>query len=130
MGSIQLCLTFGSLIAGIVNEAMSHRTDSSGWQIATAIQAVPAVIILSGLWLTPHSPRWLVFNDRSDEAFAVLRKIRRKTDIDNGRPELEIAVMGEESQVGKHEKGPWRDLFNEKNRRRTGCVRFFSLNMR
>lgn len=120
MGSIQLCLTFGSLIAGIVNEVMSHKTGSSGWQIATAIQAAPAVIILSGLWLTPNSPRWLVFNDRSDEALAVLRKIRRKTDVDNGRPELEIAVMGEESQVGKREKGPWRDLFNEKNRRRTG----------
>lgn len=120
MGSIQLCLTFGSLIAGIVNESMSHRTDSSGWQIATAIQAVPAVIIVCGLWLTPNSPRWLVFNDRTDEALAVLRKVRRKEDVDNGRPEMEVAAMGEESQVGRREKGPWRDLLNEKNRRRTG----------
>lgn len=120
MGSIQLCLTFGSLVAGIVNESMSHRTDSSGWQIATAIQAAPAVIIICGLWFTPNSPRWLVFNDRSDEALAVLRKVRSKADVENGTPEIEIAAMGEESHVGKREKGPWSDLFNEKNRRRTG----------
>lgn len=120
MGSIQLCLTFGSLIAGIVNEAMSHRTDSSGWQIETGIQALPAVIIICGLWLTPNSPRWLVFNDRREDALAVLQKVRRRADVDNGWPEMELAVMGEESQLGKQEKGPWKDLFNEKNRRRTG----------
>lgn len=120
VGSIQLCLTFGSLIAGIVNESMSRRTDSSGWQIATAIQALPAVLIMCGLWFTPNSPRWLVFNDRSDEAIAVLRKVRRQEDVDNGRPEMVIAAMREEGQIGKREKGPWRDLFSEKNRRRTG----------
>ncbi|KAI8180839.1 Major facilitator-type transporter ecdD [Colletotrichum sp. SAR 10_75] len=122
VGSIQLCLTFGSLIAGIVNESMSRRTDSSGWQIATAIQALPAVLIMCGLWFTPNSPRWLVFNDRSDEAIAVLRKVRRQEDVDNGRPEMEIAAMRDEGQIGKREKGPWRDLFNEKNRRRTGIA--------
>ncbi|KAI8306944.1 Major facilitator-type transporter ecdD [Colletotrichum sp. SAR11_59] len=122
VGSIQLCLTFGSLIAGIVNESMSRRTDSSGWQIATAIQALPAVLIMCGLWFTPNSPRWLVFNDRSDEAIAVLRKVRRQEDVDNGRPEMEIAAMRDEGQTGKREKGPWRDLFSEKNRRRTGIA--------
>ncbi|KAI8240710.1 Sugar transport protein 9 [Colletotrichum sp. SAR 10_99] len=101
VGSIQLCLTFGSLIAGIVNESMSRRTDSSGWQIATAIQALPAVLIMCGLWFTPNSPRWLVFNDRSDEAIAVLRKVRRQEDVDNGRPEMEIAAMRDEGQIGK-----------------------------
>ncbi|KAJ0337064.1 hypothetical protein COL922a_007191 [Colletotrichum nupharicola] len=122
VGSIQLCLTFGSLIAGIVNESMSRRTDSSGWQIATAIQALPAVFIMCGLWFTPNSPRWLVFNDRSDEAITVLRKVRGQEDVDNGRPEMEIAAMRDEGQIGKREKGPWRDLFSEKNKRRTGIA--------
>lgn len=99
---------------------MSHRTDSSGWQIATAVQALPAVIIICGLWFTPNSPRWLVFNDRDDEALAVLKKVRRRQDVDNRRPELEIAAMRQENQVGKREKGSWSDLFKGNNRRRTG----------
>lgn len=120
VGSIQLCLTFGSLIAGIVNESLSKKTDNSGWQVATALQALPAVIILMLLWFTPNSPRWLVFNDRSDEALQVLRRVRRKEDVDIGKPELEIAAMREEGHIGKRDKGPWKDLFKAQNRRRTG----------
>lgn len=119
VGSIQLLLTFGSLIAGIVNESMSKRSDQSGWQIATALQAFPAVMILCLIWFTPNSPRWLVFNDRSDEALKVLRSVRKKEAMENGQPELEIAAMREDGQIGKQKKGSWAELFNEKNRRRT-----------
>jgi MFS transporter, SP family, sugar:H+ symporter len=119
VGSIQLCLTFGSLIAGIVNESMSKMTNDAGWQIATGLQAAPAVLIIVFLYFTPDSPRWLVFNDRSDDALKVLRIVRRKEDVDGGLPELEIAAMREEGQIGKRQKGPWKDLFNAKNRRRT-----------
>lgn len=122
VGSIQLCLTFGSLIAGIVNESMSKRRDDSGWQIATAIQALPALIILCLLWVTPNSPRWLVFNDRSDEALKVLKTVRKKEAVESGMPELEIAAMRDEGQIGRRQKGAWMELFNAKNRRRTGIA--------
>lgn len=120
VGSIQLCLTSGSLIAGIVNESMSKKIDDSGWQIATALQAAPAVMILCLLWFTPNSPRWLIFNDRYDEALKVVRTLRRKEDVDRGLPELELASMREEGHVGKRQKGGWMELFNRQNRRRTG----------
>ncbi|RSL88112.1 hypothetical protein CDV31_016123 [Fusarium ambrosium] len=122
VGSIQLCLTTGSLIAGIVNESMSRKTDNSGWQIATALQALPAVMIICLLFFTPNSPRWLIFNDRYEEALKVLRSVRRKQDVDNGLPELELASMREEGQAGRREKGPWKDLINRENRRRTGIA--------
>lgn len=53
VGSIQLFLTFGSLIAGIVNNSMSYYTTDAGWIIATALQVLPAVIILAGIAFTP-----------------------------------------------------------------------------
>lgn len=101
---------------------MAKKTNDSGWQIATALQALPAVMILCLLFFTPNSPRWLVFNDRHEEALQVLRSIRRKEDVDNGLPELEIASMRDEGQVGRQRKGAWSDLFNSHNRRRTGYV--------
>ncbi|KAH8174172.1 sugar transporter domain-containing protein [Sarocladium implicatum] len=122
VGSIQLCLTTGSLIAGIVNESMSKKTTNAGWQVATALQAAPAVLILCLLWFTPNSPRWLVFNDRSDEAVKVLRSLRNQEDIDRNLPELEVAAMREEGQTGKRDKGAWVDLFNQQNRRRTSIA--------
>ncbi|KAI1846019.1 hypothetical protein JX266_007828 [Neoarthrinium moseri] len=46
VGSIQLCLSFGSLIAGVVNEAMLSKFDDMGWQVSTALQALPSVVII------------------------------------------------------------------------------------
>lgn len=122
VGSIQLCLTAGALVAGIVNEFMSRKLTDAGWMIATGIQAIPAAVIILLLFLTPVSPRWLVSKDRYDDALKELRKLRRKDDIDNGLCELEIQVMMQENSVTMR-KGPWKDLFNRQNRRRTGYVR-------
>lgn len=53
VGSIQLFLTFGSLIAGIVNNYMATSKTNLGWMLATGLQALPAIIILVGLPFTP-----------------------------------------------------------------------------
>jgi hypothetical protein len=55
VGSIQLFLVFGSLFAGIVNNFMAKKMDDSGWQIATALQFAPALLILIGLPFTPST---------------------------------------------------------------------------
>lgn len=100
---------------------MAKRTDSTGWQIATAIQVVPPVLIMFGLYWTPDSPRWLVFKDRSDDAVKVLRRVRRQQDIDSGVCELEIAAMREDAGATTR-KGPWIDLIKGNNRRRTNIA--------
>jgi hypothetical protein len=35
---------------------------------------VPSIIQLSTIWFLPESPRWLIANDRGDEALAALSK--------------------------------------------------------
>lgn len=35
---------------------------------------LPSLIQLSTVWFLPESPRWLVANDRADEALAALAK--------------------------------------------------------
>ncbi|GAM36405.1 sugar transporter [Talaromyces pinophilus] len=120
VGSIQLFLTFGSLIAGIANEYLSGYTGNEGWMIATGMQGVPAVIILLGLPFTPNSPRWLINNNRREEALSTLHRIRPQRLVDEGLCELEISVL--ENSETTHEKQPWSALFNSANRRRTGIA--------
>lgn len=121
VGSIQLCLTTGALVAGIANEVLAGRADASGWQIATGVQAAPAVVILGGLFWTPDSPRWLLSRDRAEDALAALRRVRRPEDVGVGACEVELAAMEEDGRaVGG--KGPWKDLYRGSNRRRTNIA--------
>lgn len=139
VGSIQLFLTFGSLIAGIVNNSTAKYTNDAGWIIATSLQALPAVIILAGILFTPgnerrnqlgacnhsnrclDSPRWLVSKDRSEDALKVLHKLRHRDDISKGLCTLELAAIQEEGS-NVTTKEPWIALFKSQNRRRTGQV--------
>ncbi|KAM0750552.1 general substrate transporter [Meredithblackwellia eburnea MCA 4105] len=121
VGSLQLFLTFGSLIAGIVNNSCAKYKDQRGWIIATAIQIIPAFVILLGLYFTTDSPRWLVSKGRHEEAIAVLRKLRHKSDVDMGVCEEEVAALQEAKETTMR-KGSWFELFNRKNLRRTGIA--------
>ncbi|KAJ5368819.1 uncharacterized protein N7496_008579 [Penicillium cataractarum] len=117
VGSIQLFLTFGSLVAGIANEYLSKWTTDGGWMIATGVQGLPAVIILLGLPFTPNSPRWLISKNKRSEALEALRLIRNKEANESGLCELEIVAL--ENSDNRSEKAPWSALFSRANRRRT-----------
>ncbi|KAJ0416380.1 general substrate transporter [Aspergillus carlsbadensis] len=120
VGSIQLFLTFGSLIAGVVNEGLSKLTTDAGWMVATGVQMVPAIIILSGLYFTPNSPRWLISKNRRSEALSALQVFRPKRAADEGLCELEIIAL--ENSDNRSGKAPWKALFNASNRRRTSIA--------
>lgn len=46
------------------------------WRIPLIIQGVPAIILAIGIWFMPFSPRWLMNNDREEEASKTLAKLR------------------------------------------------------
>ena len=65
------------------------------------------------------SPRWLISKARPTAALDVLRQIRSAEAVQRGIPELEIAALENAAEVVEF-KAPWVELFNAKNRRRTG----------
>ncbi|KAK9470705.1 general substrate transporter [Dipodascopsis tothii] len=51
---------------------------SASWRLPFALQIVPALILGLGMKFFPFTPRWLLTQDRNDEALAVLARLRRK----------------------------------------------------
>ncbi|KAK5123277.1 hypothetical protein LTR85_002707 [Meristemomyces frigidus] len=45
------------------------------WRIPTLIQGFPALVAMMILLILPESPRWLIYQDRTDEALDVLARI-------------------------------------------------------
>jgi hypothetical protein len=88
--------------------------------VATGGQMVPAIIILSGLYFTPNSPRWLISKNRRSDALSALKVFRPKKAADEGLCELEIIAL--ENSDNRSDKAPWKALFNGSNRRRTAIA--------
>ncbi|KAJ5734517.1 hypothetical protein N7533_012920 [Penicillium manginii] len=47
------------------------------WRLPLALQCVPSLILASGTFFLPYSPRWLLMKDREEEARATLVRIRQ-----------------------------------------------------
>lgn len=47
------------------------------WRLPSIIQGIPAVCLACGIWFMPFSPRWLVKQDRDDEAIKTLAWLRK-----------------------------------------------------
>ena len=72
----QFCITIGILLASCVDYATQNRDDTGSYRIPIAIQMLPAIILATGLFLLPESPRYFVKKGNLDRAAAVLSRVR------------------------------------------------------
>ena len=50
---------------------------TAAWRIPLALQILPALILGIGMIFYPDTPRWLLLQERDEEAFRALAKLRR-----------------------------------------------------
>lgn len=70
----QLMLTSGILVAYLVDWGFAGFANNWRWMFGLAV--VPGAALAIGMFLMPHSPRWLVEQGREDEAREVLARYR------------------------------------------------------
>jgi len=68
----QLAITIGILLGYFVDRTL---TGSGEWRLMLGSSAVPALILLFGMFVVPPSPRWLLKMGRDEEAKDTLLKI-------------------------------------------------------
>src|SRR5919199_811740 len=95
----QLMITIGILTAYIVNAILAS---SGAWRWMLGLAVIPSLVLLIGMYFMPETPRWLVSQDREDEAREVLRR-----DRDERAVEKEIRDIKE---VEREEEGGLREL--------------------
>lgn len=107
----QLMVTFGIFAA----TALGFLTKlANGWRLATGFQIVPAVTMLICLEFLPHSPRWLVRMNRTEEAETELMDLR--PDPLEAQTEMEDIVLQDE--INKTMGDPlWSELFQSRVRK-------------
>ena len=89
----QLMITIGIVLAYAANYAF---VDFGGWRLMFLVALLPSIALGVGMLLLPETPRFLVRTGRTDEARAVLSRVRGGTDI-----EAEMAEISAVSDSGR-----------------------------
>src|SRR5215204_3988365 len=84
----QLAITIGILVAYIVNAVFAPAGD---WRWPLGLAAVPALVLLVGMYFLPETPRWLVSKGREDEARRVLGRTRSDEEVEQELQEIRQA---------------------------------------
>ena len=95
----QLNIVVGILLAFIVNALLAN---AEAWRWMLGLAAIPSLVLLIGMFFLPETPRWLVSQDRDEDARDVLRRSRNEEDT-----EKEIRDIRE---VEEQEEGGLREL--------------------
>ncbi|RPB15509.1 general substrate transporter [Morchella conica CCBAS932] len=127
-GLYNVCWYLGSIIASWCCVGSNrHMHNSWAWRTPTVVQAaVPGIVAILVLFL-PESPRWLISQDRNEEAIAILAKYHGEGDRNSSVVQIEYQEMTEQisSSSSSSDKMWWnyKDLFNTRAARyRIGLV--------
>lgn len=114
----------GGVMAAAITFGTQYLDSTWAWRAPSLLQFLPSCLCVIVLPFIPESPRWLVYNDRLDEARAIILKYHANGDTDSDilRIELEEIV-----QTLEYEKAVQKTDFkalvaNQPNRWRFGCV--------
>jgi sugar porter (SP) family MFS transporter len=109
-------------VLGYAVAAMFLRVEGN-WRYILGSSVVFSVIMFFGMLFLPESPRYLMSNGRTLDAYKVWKRIRGVT-TDEAREEffvMKVAVLDEEQAVAegaKNKRFPWMDFFTVPRARR------------
>ncbi|KAI0518040.1 lactose permease [Xylaria bambusicola] len=100
----------GNILAGWTTYGTNlHIKNSWAWRTPTVVQAgIPAVVAVFILFF-PESPRWLIHNDRAEEALAIFAKYHGEGDPNSPLAQLQYQEVLEDYHASKNEN-PWWDF--------------------
>ncbi|KAH8800321.1 high-affinity glucose transporter [Xylogone sp. PMI_703] len=124
VGSYQLAITIGLLLAAVLDNATHNRNDTGSYRIPIAVQFAWALILISGMLLLPETPRYLIRSGNPEKAALSLSRLRRlPPDHEAIREELSEIVANHEYELTLG-KSTYVECFKSGIRKRllTGCL--------
>jgi MFS family permease len=117
----QLAITIGIMLAYWISYG-SNNIGGTGpgqsdwaWRTPMLCQGIPAIFLAVGVWFLPYSPRWLVKQDRDQEALASLCKLRGRP-VEDRLVQIEFLEIKAEDEFERRAFVKRFPLLSEKSR--------------
>ncbi len=82
---------------------------TAAWRIPLALQILPAIILSIGMFFYPDTPRWLLLQERDEDAFKALSKLRRLSadhpSIVSEALDIKASILMENTYIRDHYAG-------------------------
>ncbi len=100
----QLAITIGILCSYIINYIFTNIDGSWRWMFGIGL--IPAILLSIGMIFLPESPRWLIKQNRLDQASAILKKLRNLSDVSHEINEIKRSLQIKQASFREIFK-PW-----------------------
>lgn len=106
----EIFINLGILLGYVSNYAFSGLSVHISWRVMLAVGILPSVFVGVALFIIPESPRWLVMQNRVEDARSVLLKTNdNENEVEDRLQEILVAAgMGNGEKY--EEKAVWREL--------------------
>ena len=94
----------GSLMAAWITYGAFRLDSSWSWRLPSLLQCMVSVIQMALVWFAPESPRWLIYNGRTEEARAFFVKYHGHGDPDSPLVRFEMAEVVATLEMEKEQK--------------------------
>ncbi|KAJ5604620.1 sugar transport protein [Penicillium lagena] len=110
----------GGFVVTAITRGTSTIPNNASWRIPFGLILIIPAIVISLIWFTPESPRWLLLRDRQEDALKSLTRLKHKnTSLENIQVEFDELSRRVSAQLQRRR---FRDLFVAQNRQRTFVV--------
>ena len=115
-GRNELMVVGGQLAAFIVNAIIGNLwgEHDSVWRWMFAVCALPALALFIGMLRMPESPRWLIAQGRTEDARAIMRRIRPAERADAEIADIARSLEETRTQIGAETRGSTGKILREK----------------
>lgn len=105
----EIFVNFGILLGYVSNYAFSGLPAHINWRVMLGVGILPSVFIGFALFVIPESPRWLVVQNRIEEAREVLFKIGSDSEVEERLKEIQLAA-GMANAEKYEAKAVWKEI--------------------
>ncbi|XP_047337208.1 probable polyol transporter 4 [Impatiens glandulifera] len=109
----EIFINLGILLGYVSNYVFSGLSPHINWRVMLAVGIIPSVFIGFALLIIPESPRWLVMQNRVEEARSVLLKtIASEPEVEERLDEIKLAAGFSDTGKVVEEKAVWQELLS------------------